>query len=104
MAEWQIESRSASKFAQPARRLKKTQKQMAEQNWFVNKSTLSLIWKRPFHWFRLDILERYLDRGRLTLEVTPKKHQITQWDEIESLFCGGMTLMSRWHWVYCFPP
>jgi transcriptional regulator with XRE-family HTH domain len=64
--------------------LKKTQKQMAEQTG-VNKSTLSLIENGRFTG-SLDILERYLDAVGLTLDVTPKKHQLPQWDEIESLF------------------
>ena len=64
--------------------LKKTQKQIAEQTG-VNKSTLSLI-ENGRVTGSLDILERYLDAVGLILEVTPKKRQLPQWDEIEALF------------------
>ncbi|AWY00104.1 transcriptional regulator [Marinomonas primoryensis] len=64
--------------------LNKTQKQIAEQT-RIHKSTLSLIENGRFTG-SLDILERYLDAVGLTLEVTPKKHQLPQWDEIEQLF------------------
>lgn len=64
--------------------LKKTQKQIAEQTG-IHKSTLSLIENGHFTG-SLDILQRYLDAVGLTLDVTPKKHRLPQWDEIETLF------------------
>ncbi|WP_417526720.1 helix-turn-helix domain-containing protein [Marinomonas shanghaiensis] len=64
--------------------MKKTQKQIAEQTG-IHKSTLSLIENGHFTG-SLDILQRYLDAVGLTLDVTPKKHRLPQWDEIETLF------------------
>lgn len=64
--------------------LKKTQKQIAEQTG-IHKSTLSLIENGHFTG-SLDILQRYLDAVGLTLDVGPKKHRLSQWDEIETLF------------------
>lgn len=61
-----------------------TQKQMAEKT-RINKTTLSEIENGRFTG-SLDIFERYLDAVGLQLEVTPKRHQLPDWDDIEDLF------------------
>jgi transcriptional regulator with XRE-family HTH domain len=69
--------------------MKKTQKQIAEQTG-IHKSTLSLIENGHFSG-SLDILQRYLDAVGLTLDVTPKKHRLPQWDAI----CGGRLMSTK---------
>ncbi|QUJ70485.1 helix-turn-helix transcriptional regulator (plasmid) [Photobacterium sp. GJ3] len=61
-----------------------TQKQMAERTG-INKTTLSEIENGRFTG-SLDIFERYLDAVGLQLEVTPKQHQLPNWDELDELF------------------
>lgn len=61
-----------------------TQKQMADKTG-INKTTLSEIENGRFTG-SLDIFERYLDAVGLQLDVSPKLHQLPDWDEIEELF------------------
>ncbi|KKC99672.1 MULTISPECIES: helix-turn-helix domain-containing protein [Photobacterium] len=61
-----------------------TQKAMAEQTG-INKTTLSEIENGRFTG-SLDIFERYLDAVGLQLQVSPKQHQLPDWDDIDTLF------------------
>ncbi|NAW65921.1 helix-turn-helix domain-containing protein [Photobacterium halotolerans] len=61
-----------------------TQKAMAEQTG-INKTTLSEIENGRFTG-SLDIFERYLDAVGLQLQVSPKHHQLPDWDDIDTLF------------------
>lgn len=61
-----------------------TQKAMAEKTG-INKTTLSEIENGRFTG-SLDIFERYLDAVDLQLQVSPKQHQLPDWDDIDTLF------------------
>lgn len=70
--------------AKQRKSLGSTQNQMADKTG-INKTTLSKIENGRFTG-SLDIFERYLDAVGLQMEVTPKQHQLPDWDEIEDLF------------------
>ncbi|SQD80143.1 helix-turn-helix domain-containing protein [Moritella yayanosii] len=75
---------NGSKIALARKELNLTQKQLAATTG-INKSTLSQIENGKFSG-SLDILERYLDALDLQLTVEPKKRQLPDWDELDTLF------------------
>ena len=70
--------------AEARKKQQKTQKQLAEQT-AIHKSTISEIENGRFTG-SLDIFERYIDTLGFQLEITPKQHQLPDWDELDSLF------------------
>ncbi|QUM82797.1 helix-turn-helix transcriptional regulator [Moritella sp. 5] len=72
------------KIALARKELNLTQKQLASTTG-INKATLSQIENGKFSG-SLDILERYLDALDLQLTVEPKKRQLPNWDELDTLF------------------
>jgi len=75
---------NGNKIALARKDLGLTQKQMAAKTG-INKATLSQIENGKFSG-SLDILERYLDALDLQLTVEPKKRQLPDWDELDTLF------------------
>jgi transcriptional regulator with XRE-family HTH domain len=75
---------NGSKIALARKALNLTQKQLAATTG-INKATLSQIENGKFSG-SLDILERYLDALDLQLTVEPKKRQLPDWDELDTLF------------------
>jgi transcriptional regulator with XRE-family HTH domain len=75
---------NGSKIALVRKELNLTQKQLAATTG-INKATLSQIENGKFSG-SLDILERYLDALDLQLTVEPKKRQLPDWDELDTLF------------------
>ncbi|MFT5809076.1 MAG: transcriptional regulator with XRE-family HTH domain [Moritella dasanensis] len=75
---------NGSKIALARKALNLTQKQLAATTG-INKATLSQIENGKFSG-SLDILERYLDALDLQFTVEPKKRQLPDWDELDTLF------------------
>lgn len=73
-----------NQISQARKALGHTQKQLAEITG-INKSTLSEIENGRFTG-SFDIFERYLDAVGLEFNVSNKKHQLPDWDQINELF------------------